>query len=56
MQKKIKRNKILFAKIQGDNESWIRKQMKKLGYNAARGKAEFVDDFFTSARKKNASP
>lgn len=53
MEKKIKRDKILYAHIQKSNLEWIQAQMKKYNYSSSRGKSEFLDQLFTTLRMRS---
>lgn len=52
MDKKSKREVILYVHIQEQNLEWIKKQMKKLEYPETRGRSEFIDDLLTQLRLK----
>lgn len=49
----LERSDVLYVNIKPENHQWIRRQMKKLGYPAKRGKSEFLDNLFTSLRAKH---
>lgn len=53
MQKKAKRDNILYAHIQKVNMEWIYAQMKKYGYSSQRGKSEFLDELFNTLRTRS---
>ena len=50
MTKKIKRDSILYTRIQAENAKWIKKQMKLFGYSLKRGKSEFIDTLISNAK------
>ena len=52
MEKKIKRDSIIFAHIQTVNHKWVKGQMKKLGFSHKKGKSEFLDNLITTLRTK----
>jgi hypothetical protein len=54
MEKRVKRNKILYVRIQGVNMEWVKKRMKALDYPPKKGRSEFVDTLITSLRNKTA--
>ena len=50
MEKKVKRDVILYSHIQSVNDKWIKSEMKRLGYSTKRGKSEFIDNLITEQR------
>lgn len=46
--------KILFARIESENDKFIRAQMKKFNYPTKSGKSEFVNDVFSALRNKRS--
>lgn len=56
MQKKTRRDSVMYVHIQKVNHDWVKSQMKKLKYTSSRGKSEFVDQLISNLRNKKAAP
>lgn len=49
-RKKLPRGRVLYIRVQEQNNRWIKKQLVKFGYNPKHGKSEFLDNLFTELR------
>lgn len=48
----MKKREVFYVDVTVTNHRWIKKQMKKLGYHATRGKSKYFNDLIAGLRGK----